>query len=185
MADQVDQLAEALRRLTDLEQQVVKTKKFINQCREFLGQPPQFLDVDLESLSALAAPRSDEFYGQPLAQVVRTILERRRLANLGAASVPEIYRAMKEGGFHFNTKNESNAIRSLRNSLAKNTAAFHRVPNGDYGLRDWYPKIRERRASEPDDSRESMPQHIEEATEDEQDNGVVSLVDLGPGKQKG
>jgi hypothetical protein len=91
--------------------------------------------------------RSDQFYGQPLAGSVRTILEMRRAQNLGAATNREIYDSLMAGGYEFDTKSEDIAQKSLRNSLAKNTALFHKLPNGQFGLLAWYPNVKKPKAA--------------------------------------
>ena len=73
---------------------------------------------------------------------VRTVLEMRKQQNLGAAQVGEIYDALIKGGYHFQTKDEEVARQSLRNSLAKNTVTFHKLPGGRFGLLSWYPNAK-------------------------------------------
>jgi len=91
--------------------------------------------------------RSDQFYGQPLASAVRTILEMRRQQNLGVATNNEIYDSLIAGGYQFHTKSEDVARASLRNSLSKNTVTFHKLPNGQFGLLAWYPNARAARST--------------------------------------
>jgi hypothetical protein len=86
--------------------------------------------------------RPDQFYGQPLASAVRTILEMRKQQNLGAATNNDIYEALMMGGYTFNTKTDDVARASLRNSLSKNTVTFHKLPNGRFGLLTWYPNAK-------------------------------------------
>ena len=85
------------------------------------------------------------------ASAVREILEMRKAGGLGAASVNEIYDMLVTGGFHFDAKDDENAKRSLRISLTKNSALFHRVPNGQYGLLSWYPAVKTPKDKEPDE----------------------------------
>ena len=85
-----------------------------------------------------------------LATAVRTILEMRRANNLGAALNNEIYDALIAGGYQFNTKSEDVARSSLRNSLAKNTVTFHKLPNGRFGLATWYPNVKPSKPSPSD-----------------------------------
>lgn len=86
--------------------------------------------------------RPDQFYGQPLASAVRTILEMRKQQNLGAATNKEIYEALVAGGYQFQTKSEDVSLASLRNSLSKNTTTFHKLPNGRFGMLAWYPNAK-------------------------------------------
>jgi hypothetical protein len=133
----------ALVKLHEQETQVTETKKLINSLCKWAGNPLMFPDADSPPVGSLAGFRSDQFYGQPLTGVVRDILKARKAANLGSASVNEIYDTMTAGGYKFDTANVENAKRVLRISLTKNSAVFHKLPNGEYGLREWYPNIKE------------------------------------------
>lgn len=90
--------------------------------------------------------RPDQFYGQALASAVRTILETRRQQNLGAATVNEIFDVLSAGGYQFQTKSDDVSRASLRNSLAKNTTTFHKLPGGQFGLLSWYPNAKKPKA---------------------------------------
>jgi hypothetical protein len=139
MSDEVDRLvAKAQEKLHGLELDIRKTKDFINQLREFDGQAPLYTDLAAQAALPYGPIRSDQFFGRPLATVIREILEMRQAANQGAASVAEIHARLVEGGYAFETTNEENQRRSLRISLTKNPA-FLRVPGGSYGLTEWYP----------------------------------------------
>lgn len=74
---------------------------------------------------------------------VRTVpLERRQTANLGPATVGDIYDALVAGGYKFEAKNDDYAKRGLYQALTKNVAMFHRLPNNMYGLLAWYPNVK-------------------------------------------
>lgn len=91
---------------------------------------------------AINAIRNDQFYGQPLATAIREFLQMRKAAGGGAASVKEIYDALVRGGFKFEARDDVNAQRGLRQSLTKNSITFHKLPNGNYGLLEWYPNAK-------------------------------------------
>jgi hypothetical protein len=139
----------ALAKLREHEILVVETKKTINGMRKLIGEPPMFPDADVAPSGQVGSFRSDQFYGQPLSTVVRQILEARKDANLGSAAVNELYQAMLAGGYKFETANEENAKRVLRISLTKNSSIFHRLPNGEYGLRSWYPTVKDGKEGKP------------------------------------
>jgi hypothetical protein len=147
MSKTVDQvISELAAEITADEASLRKKKETVNTLCGAVGRPPAYA---LES-SATALPtqvRSDQFYGQPLAGSVRTILEMRRAQNLGAATNREIYDSLMAGGYEFDTKSEDIAQKSLRNSLAKNTALFHKLPNGQFGLVAWYPNVKKPKAA--------------------------------------
>ena len=116
-----------------LEQQVAEKKRMVNSLCGLIGRTPVYANTEPERGIAVGI-RHDEFYGKPLASAVRSILEKRNAAGLSAATLYEIFDAMKQGGFRFNAKNDGTARRSLAISLAKNTVTFHKLPNGTIGL---------------------------------------------------
>jgi hypothetical protein len=129
-------------KLREQEQAVSKTKSLINQLAEMAGMTALYkLDEESSAMPDLSI-RSDQFYGQPQATAVRDILKLRKSQNRGPATVNEIYAALMEGGFAFETKNDENAKRGLRISISKNTALFHKLPNGKIGLLEWYPNAK-------------------------------------------
>ena len=136
-------IAKAQEKIRSLEAELVKTKEFVNQIREFEGQAPLYPDVAVKLEGSLGVMRSDRFYGQPLATAVRDILEMRKAQGLGAASINEIYKTLTAGGYKFDTANEDNSKTGLRRP--RKNPVFHKIPNGDYGLSDWYPKRRKLR----------------------------------------
>lgn len=104
-----------------------------------------------ESNAGGAPIRSDEYYGQTLTAAIRNYLERRKSHGLGAATPAEIFGAIKEGGYKFETDSEVNAKISVGNTLRKTSSIFHRLPNGEYGLLSWYPGAKEKPETEPPD----------------------------------
>ncbi len=139
------------------EAEVVATKKLINTLCLKVGDQPMFTGVDEPADGAGVTFRNDEFYGQPLSSVVRLVLEARKRANQGAASVAELYDAMEAGGYNFGSEDVENAKRGLRISLTKNSQTFHKLPNGRYGLRDWYPEIRDPKPSKGGSDKVEVP----------------------------
>jgi hypothetical protein len=152
-------IADLQRHLQDLMDEASDTKRTINSLCKTIGDPPLYKDADKKSVATIGPVRPDQYYGKALATVAREILEARQATNLGPASVAELYDKMVEGGYQFDTTNVDNAKRVLRISLAKNTATFHKLPGGTYGLREWYPAIKDKKkngkpsddSEEPDD----------------------------------
>jgi hypothetical protein len=128
-----------------LEGQLTEKRKMANSLCAMIGQPPLY-EVAETATAESAGITSGEFYGQPLAAVVRKILEKRKSANQGPATVAQIHQAMIQGDFAFETDVPENAKRNLRISLTKNSATFHKLPSGKYGLREWYPAIKDKKA---------------------------------------
>ena len=172
MSDHFEQtIAELQKKLREQEQEVSKTKDMINRLCEFAGKPPLYAGSDVNVSVGISVIRSDQFYGQPLARAVRQVLEMRNVSGAGPASVKDIYEILKQGGYLFDTKSDLNAMRGLRVSLTKNAALFHKLPNGQFGLVAWYPKIQARNkqelAPEDEDEQESEAANSEKAGEKE------------------
>jgi len=125
------------------EQDLVAVKTTVNMLCERAGRSPVFsgpeLTIDFIESNKI---RSDSFYGTPLNSSVRAILEMRRAAGNGPASVREIYELLLKGGYVFEAKNDENSMRGLRITLGKSSHTFHKLPGGEYGLTEWYPDIK-------------------------------------------
>ena len=166
MTDHISKtIADLELRLATQQEEVSRLKRTINDLCSLDGRPPRYPDVEEKSNPTISSLRSDQFYGRPLATVVREFLEMRKTANLGPASVNEIYDTLIAGGFKFETSNELNAKRGLRVSLSKNSVTFHKLPNGEWGLLDWYPtaKLRAQRSAgeEPEGAEEEAEEEPE------------------------
>jgi hypothetical protein len=120
------------RKLEEQLQAASETKKVINMLLKSMGKPALYSDV-AESSGVL---RADQFYGKQFATAAAEYLELRKQA----CQPDEILRGLIEGGFDFDVLGwkESDRLRSLAVSLAKNNAKFHRLKNGSFGLRSWY-----------------------------------------------
>jgi hypothetical protein len=124
-----------------LEKQAAEKKRTANDLCRLLNVPPMFQDI--ESVASGMTTLADEYYGRQLPEVIRTILEKRKRANLGSATVAEIYDAMVSGGYHFQAQNAEYAKRGIYGVLAAGDE-FHKLPNGGYGLSSWYPAAKMR-----------------------------------------
>jgi hypothetical protein len=179
-------LGDVIKEIASLEAQVSEKKKLANMLCRMTGAAPAFQDVE----SSASTIRVDEFYGRPLATAVEEVLVRRKRAGLGAATVAEIYESLKQGGFHFNTKNDDNAKRNLYSKLGKNPK-FHRLPNGTtYGLTAWYPNIKKMRDSEDQQDDVEQTEESEEelkgraVAETEFQNKTEPVVEVAGAKHK-
>jgi hypothetical protein len=138
---------EIVAEITAMEGAVRDKKKTVNTLCGVAGREEMYALTEAPEASAVPSRiRPDQFYGQPLASAVRTILEMRKQQNLGAATNNEIYDALIAGGYTFNTKTDDVARASLRNSLSKNTVTFHKLPNGRFGMLSWYPNAKSKPA---------------------------------------
>lgn len=123
------------------EEEIINLKKAVNDlCGP--GEPIYPNLGTVEGGADFSTLRSDQFYGQTIYGAARQFLEMRKAGGLGAASVNDIYAALRKGGFKFEAKDDENAKNGLRVSLRKQSTIFHRLPNGDYGLLAWYPKAK-------------------------------------------
>lgn len=121
---------------------VAAIEQAINVILKSAGQAERYQQRSQEASASLTSIQADTFYGRGLSTVAREYLAMRRAANLGPATVNEIYAALVQGGYKFDTKSDDNARRVLRITLTKNSAIFHKLPNGSYGLMEWYPNAK-------------------------------------------
>lgn len=137
--------------IRDLEQEIAETKRMVNRLLIRKGQPAMYADTAASAeVGHVSSIRTDQFYGQALSTAMREYLKMRKVANIGPATVHEIHDSLAKGGFAFETENEENRKRNIRISLTKNSALFHRLPNGThFGLPDWYEEIAKRQDSMP------------------------------------
>jgi len=153
-----------LAKLEAQEQSVRDTKKTINTLLHHIGKPPLFPDAmeEAEARTHLAV-RPDQFYGRPLATVAREVLEARGQA----MAAQDIMDVLERGGYDFAAQGwkEKDRLRSFTITLAKNVTAFHRLPNGFYGLSKWYPEAIKQRQNAKASSTTTPPE--ETATEEE------------------
>ena len=59
--------------------------------------------------------------------------------------------ALKRGGLQFETSDDEIALQSVRATLRKRNTVFHKLPTGAYGLRDWYPHVKDQKAAADED----------------------------------
>ncbi len=143
----IDQLRSVEAEMAPLQAKAVELRHTVNGICKLTGREPLFPDPDagLNRAAAAAAKTRpavapDRFVGVPLATAVRQVLEMRK-AHAGTtspASVDEIYDVLVEGGFEFPSRDQDNQRRGLAVSLAKNTPVFRKLPNGSFGLTEWY-----------------------------------------------
>jgi hypothetical protein len=103
----------------------------------------------------LSGIRPDTFYGKKMGTAAREFLEMRRAAQQGPAKPREVFDALKQGGFQFETRDDNIAMVSLRAMLRKNTVMFHKLPNGAYGLRNWYPNAKPQKSEDTEAGNET------------------------------
>ena len=148
MASELLPAIEALeKKLSALEMQANGIRSAINVLCETGGLTERYPNVGAPSHQArevsLSRIGSDTFYGKKQSTAIRQYLELRKAAGgHGPATPREIFDALKAGGMQFEAKSDEVALVGLRALLRKNTATFHKLPNGTYGLLSWYPDAR-------------------------------------------
>ncbi|MFN0115619.1 MAG: hypothetical protein ACKVPY_13175 [Paracoccaceae bacterium] len=165
-----DEFGPAIRRMqrdiADDEADIAARKKMVNVLCGYAGVPPLYQVTEVERSLDVSQLRRDQFFGVPLASAVKEFLKMRgdpKAGGMGAATVNEIFAALQSGGFHFETKNDDNSKRALRISLAKNVAAFRKVPGGAegaFGLAEWYPSAKAPRIG--DGGKQTDPDLVED-----------------------
>jgi hypothetical protein len=146
--DQVsDPVREGLKsHIRELEQRALELKRAVNSLDREKGEPPSYQDNELKlsEVGGSLMMKKDEFYGQKIHTAMRHYLTKRKAANLGPATLSEIYQAMCDGGLKFETENEENRKTNMRFLLRKNTSIFHRLPDKQhFALTEWYPGIKD------------------------------------------
>ena len=139
----IDKTIEELKqKVIEKEKELNEAKSTVNNLCSMVGRPLLYALEGQSSAVSTGQLRGDEYYGRPLATVITTILENRNVQHIGPAKVKEIYEQMIAGGYQFDAKDDVNAMRGIRISMAKNQK-FHKLPNGKWGLTDWYPNVKE------------------------------------------
>jgi len=137
-------------KLAVLDAQSRKIKTAINGLYELEGEPIPYPDAEnaaSETVSRSVTIRPDQFFGRPLATVVREILGVRSQRQQGAIALDELFATMLSGGFDFEGKDDATKKRTLAITVAKNPA-FVRVPSsGHIGLAEWYPNAKKKPAA--------------------------------------
>jgi hypothetical protein len=140
--------------------EVSELKRATNTLCKVAGVDPMYPDEDQDSTGPSFRMKADEYYGKPFSTAAKMYLQRRRTA----VSAEDIMRGLEQGSFDYDAlewKPETR-LRAVASSLAKNTAIFHKLPSGLFGLKEWYPEAIERKKTKKD------------ATNDEQKDEAVS-----------
>jgi hypothetical protein len=137
-------IADLESRLKELDTEAQRIKTAINCLCEVMGRAPMYDEV-VQNNKKSSRTRPDEYYGRPLATVITEVFEKRKAAELGAATLDEIYNELIAGGCKFTGKNDGIKKRGLAISMSKNPKFHHLLSNDTWGLTEWYPTARESR----------------------------------------
>ena len=137
------------KKVDDAERELRELKKMVNMLCQDAGLPPRFVDIgNSRDAEAITRIKPDSFYGKQLSTAIREFLTMRKSQDMGPAKPREIFESLRLGGYEFETKDDEIALNSLRATLRKNSAVFHRLPNGSYGLLAWYPDAKKSKNSD-------------------------------------
>jgi DNA-directed RNA polymerase delta subunit len=155
----IQTISDLEKKVQEYESNALRVKTTINELCGMAGIPKRYNAGDLELPGVGFKIRSDQFHARPLATIVREYLEMRKRADLGPATLDDIFGALAQGGYESDCKTEAIAKTSLYNSISKNSN-FYKLPNKQWGLAEWYPNAKKK--------------PIQAATED--DNGDPSEI---------
>ncbi len=143
MSDDITEaaIAKLERSIEEYEQKIRALRTAINTMCENAGLKLRYAEADLVASGAVKVSQiqDDTFYGKKQTAAMREYLEMRKAQGIGPASPREIYEAIKQGGYQFETKDETVALVGLRALLRTQPNVFHKLPQGTYGLTAWYP----------------------------------------------
>lgn len=176
--------------LRDLERKTREIKNTINALCKHGGAAEMYPNLANEDgVAQVSGIKADTFYGKTQATAAREYLDMRKASNQGPATPREIYEALVQGGFQFETGVEVNRMVGLRSNLRKNSKTFHRLPNGQYGLLAWYPNAKAAKpSSNGDDESDSKAatgvepaagKHSSEAPINQQEGGASEPQEEG------
>jgi hypothetical protein len=142
------------KKLAEVERQGNALLMTINHLRSEAGQPPRpsgFMGEGKngteDTSAALTHIQHDTFFSKKMSSSAREYLEMRKAAKLGPARVREIFEALQQGGYQFETKDDETAQNSLRSMMSKYTVMFQKLPNSTWGLKSWYPDAKKPRST--------------------------------------
>jgi hypothetical protein len=117
-------------RIACAEREAEAVRKAIYALQEAVPPPP-------------SPTKPNMFYGKKTLVAVKEYMELRETAAGGPnpATVHEVHGDLMAGGFQTRTKDRSTALSTIRNVIYKYTDVFHKLPDGRYGLRRWYPGV--------------------------------------------
>lgn len=149
-------------------EELVTLKRTVNLLCANLQEQPIYPDAD-EPGTGSRAVSAHEYYGKSPLVAARMYLD------MVGEPVPveEILDALERGGFDFEDQgwDEKTRLRALAISLSKNTAIFHRLPNGTYGLIKWYPAKQAKKSKSAADATSAASDSDEDAGVPEEGEG--------------
>ena len=134
-----EQTIQAVREdINKLEQQLVEKKKLVNMLCAQADIPPVYGDADLQADGESVVFQGDEYFKKALNSSIKDYMERRRKAGMGNPEAEDIYDGLIEGGYNEFPGDKESAVTGLKITLGKSSHTFVKLPNGGYGLVEWY-----------------------------------------------
>ena len=145
--------------IDELERKANAYKASVNVLCERDGLPPMFPDdgsggggrrpngQDQQAPASGVRPAAigpDTFHGKRQQTAVRELFAIRRAADPlhGPAKPDEILAGLKAGGYVVQARSDDIALVGLRAMLRKRNTLFYKLPNGTWGLKEWYPNAK-------------------------------------------
>jgi hypothetical protein len=173
MAGSRELLEAAIQEVEAAEDELLSLQRAANAFAKRAGVEPPYPNVDstTSTRSTVQSMRPDQFVGfNAPAAAARAFLELRG-AQRGAASLEDIFDALRRGGYSFEQKADADAKAALKVALAKDFNV-HRIDNGaygvSYGLLAWYPGVaRDRREPQVEGPASKPPRRVRRSPEED------------------
>lgn len=129
--------------VTTKQKEIAELQRTINYLCTKAGIATKYEQIETPGAAANSASLTiapDEYHGKPLNRAVTDYMNRRAksMPNAKTASAEEIYDVLIRGGYTFEQRSKDEQMHSLKTSLGKSTHTFRKLPNGTYGLVEWY-----------------------------------------------
>lgn len=129
--------------VTTKQKEIAELQRTVNYLCTKAGIATKYEQIETPGAAANTAALTiapDEYHGKPLNRAVTDYMNRRAKAmpNAKTASAEEIYDVLIRGGYTFDQRSKDEQMHSLKTSLGKSTHTFRKLPNGTYGLVEWY-----------------------------------------------
>lgn len=145
-----DAIAELERQIEEAERKANDLRNTINSLCAAAGLPPRYPEVSIGGGpgTKITQIRDDTFYGKKQTPAMRDYLVMRKAQGLGPAKPRDIFEALKSGGYQFESKDDEIALVSMRALLRAQPQIFHKLPQGTWGLTDWYPEAKRQKVDD-------------------------------------
>lgn len=119
-----------------VERDLLEMKRAANTFARRAGVEEPYPEANDERIR-IARVRPDQFFGSPAPSTAARDFLLWRGRERGSAPLEEIHAALKAGGYDFGVRSDADARSNLKTALSKD-GQIYKLPNGTYGLRDWY-----------------------------------------------